>query len=737
MSRQLPTPDTPGTAASAPPPASADAASSHTAPKGAAGDVSCTRVPPINVPFTPEVDDRRAAEAARREADRHLVDMLERVTDAFLALDRDWRITYMNAAALRINGKPLEAVVGKTHWEEWPFTLGTEVERQYRRSVAEQVPAHFEHRYRVPGRPDVWHDIHAYPSDGGLAVFYRDVTEERRAAVERRRSEARYRALVRASAQIVWVAAPDGTFAEPQPEWAAFTGQTFEQYGGWGWLDAMHPDDRARTAEAWARALEARTTCEVEYRVRRHDGVYRTFAVRAVPVLHDDGSVREWVGMETDITDRRAAEAALARQSALTRLVADNATAALFMMDRDGHPTYMNPAAVAMSGYTLDEIAGIPLHYAVHHHHPDGTLYPMAECPIDRALPENFDVRAHEDVFIRKDGTFFPVVCAASPILENGIPVGTVVEVRDVTEEKRTAQALLDLNAELEARHAQLRDYALELEISNAQLQEQAAEVEMANEELQTTAAELVLRTDEASRAREAAEAANAAKSHFLSTMSHELRTPLNAIGGYVEILQLGLRGPLTEQQRADLERVRRSSQYLLSLINDVLNVARLDAGQVEFRIEDVRLDHLLADLEALIAPQFRAKPLVYEHESCADALVVRADPERLRQVLLNLLTNAGKFTPAGGRVRVMCEAGADAVRIHIADTGRGIAPDQLEQVFEPFVQVDRHLTHESQQGVGLGLAIARDLARRMGGDLTAESAAGVGSTFTLMLPRG
>jgi PAS domain S-box-containing protein len=243
----------------------------------------------------------------------------------------------------------------------------------------------------------------------------------------------------------------------------------------------------------------------------------------------------------------------------------------------------------------------------------------------------------------------------------------------------------------------------------------------------------------EAERAQRDAEAANQAKSEFLGTMSHELRTPLNAVLGYVDLLDAGVRGELSEPQREDLQRIRRSAKVLMSLVTDVLNFARVEAGQVEFRLENVPLERVVADLDALVAPSIRAKQLAYTHDPCIDGWVVRADAERLKQILTNLLTNAIKFTPAGGRITVECDADSSTsgtmLRVRVRDTGRGIPRDDLRRIFEPFVQIDRHLTGESQQGVGLGLAIARDLARRMGGDLTAESESGQGATFTLTLP--
>ncbi|HEX3160914.1 MAG TPA: PAS domain-containing protein [Gemmatimonadaceae bacterium] len=240
----------------------------------------------------------------------------------------------------------------------------------------------------------------------------------------------------------------------------------------------------------------------------------------------------------------------------------------------------------------------------------------------------------------------------------------------------------------------------------------------------------------EAERARAEAEEANRAKSQFLTTMSHELRTPLNAIGGYADLLLMGVRGELAAAQRQDVERMRRSGQHLLVLINDILNFARLEAGQVELHVRDLPVATLLDGLEDLIRPQVAARSIRYRHGGCDAALRMRADAERTRQILLNLLANAVKFTAPGGEVSLACEAAAERVFVHVHDSGRGIPADQLERVFDPFVQVDRQLTPTSQQGVGLGLAISRDLAASMGGTLSVVSTVGVGSTFTLALPR-
>jgi signal transduction histidine kinase len=234
--------------------------------------------------------------------------------------------------------------------------------------------------------------------------------------------------------------------------------------------------------------------------------------------------------------------------------------------------------------------------------------------------------------------------------------------------------------------------------------------------------------------ARAEAERANRAKSEFLAVMSHELRTPLNAIGGYAELMEMGIRGPVTPLQCEDLRRIQSSQRHLLGLINEVLNYARLETGTVHYDVAEVRLRDALASAEALVAPQAQAKDIALAVGECPPELAVRADAEKLRQILVNLLGNAVKFTDRGGRIDLACAASEDGVRVHVRDTGIGIPPDQLGRIFEPFVQVRAELTRTAE-GTGLGLAISRDLARGMGGDLAAESTPGAGSTFTLTLP--
>jgi PAS domain S-box-containing protein len=239
----------------------------------------------------------------------------------------------------------------------------------------------------------------------------------------------------------------------------------------------------------------------------------------------------------------------------------------------------------------------------------------------------------------------------------------------------------------------------------------------------------------EAQLARTEAEAANKAKMDFLAVMSHELRTPLNSIGGYAELIEMGLRGPVTGAQREDLNRIRRSQRHLLGLINDLMNFAKLETGHVELSLTRVSVNEVLAVLDALTEPQVTAKGIQYHSSRCDPDIHVWADREKTHQILINLVSNAVKFTRSNGSIGVQCGTDGDFVRFRVMDTGEGIPPEKLASIFEPFVQVKTGFTRE-HEGVGLGLAISRDLARMMHGDLTVASALGAGSTFTLNLPR-
>ena len=240
----------------------------------------------------------------------------------------------------------------------------------------------------------------------------------------------------------------------------------------------------------------------------------------------------------------------------------------------------------------------------------------------------------------------------------------------------------------------------------------------------------------EADALRIAADAASQAKSNFLGSMSHELRTPLNAIGGYAELIEMGLRGPVTPEQRTDLTRIKQNQRHLLTLINEILNFVRVESGRMEYRFSEVSIESALDDVAEMLQGPVNDRHLTLNRIPGIADPQVWADPDRVRQILINLVMNAVKYSSAGeGTITLSYTMTRHDVIIQVADTGPGISPEMLEAIFEPFVQLETGLTNR-KGGVGLGLAIGRDMARAMNGELSVDSTVGVGSRFTLALPR-
>ena len=271
-----------------------------------------------------DITERRKAEDSLASSNAKIRDVLESITDGFLALDEGWNFEYANAAAEKILGRPKEQIVGKTIWQDFPILLGSEVEANLRRVAADRTPTHFDIFYPPL---NAWFEFNGYPSgEKGIAVYLNDISERKRSEEAIRRSEqalrngeARFRTALQTISDLVWTNNSNGQMSGEQPGWAGFTGQSFEQYQGYGWTKAVHPDDAQPTIDEWNRSVAAEHQFVFEHRVKRFDGVYRVFSIRAVPVRNEDGTIREWVGVHTDVTDRRAAEAEISNTNALLR----------------------------------------------------------------------------------------------------------------------------------------------------------------------------------------------------------------------------------------------------------------------------------------------------------------------------------------------------------------------------------------------------------------------------------
>ena len=473
---------------------------------------------------------------------------------------------------------------------------------------------------------------------------------------------------------------PDGYILSWNPGAQRFKGYTAEEAIG-KHFSIFYPREKIEQGFPQFELKEAARVGRFEdegWRIRK-DGS-RFWANVVITALRDPaGNLVGFAKVTRDLSERRRAEEALRESEERFRLMVQSVRDyAIFMLDATGHITTWNAGAERIKGYTSDEIIG--KHFSI--------FYPVEDLESGKPARE-LEIATRTGVYeeegwrLRKDGTrFWASVVITALFKPDGSLAGFAKVTRDLTE-RRAAQE----------------------------------------------------RAIEAARKAAASEEANRTKSQFLAAMSHELRTPLNAIGGYTDLLAMGVRGPVTEAQVEDLQRIKRSQQHLLGIINDILNFSRIEAGQTTYDLSTVPLSDVIEAVGHMIEPQAVMKGLELDVRECPPEVAAWADKAKVEQILINLLSNAVKFTEKGS-VTLECDwHDSQRVSISVSDTGVGIPAEELERIFEPFVQVGRSLI-QAQEGTGLGLAISRDLARGMGGDIVVTSEHEKGSRFTLILPR-
>ena len=493
----------------------------------------------------------------RRRAERASTALLESVLDnapvGLGFLDPALRVQHMNRALSAMSERALDAAVGRSLWDVLPDMRAGLEPRLAEVLEAGRTLTNVEMAMSSRTNPALLREFQfgffPLPTEtgetAGAGMVVTDITYRKRSERRLRDSEERFRTLIETSAAIVWTTMPSGELTPPQASWTAFTGQAQAEYEGYGWLQAIHPEDRDATLQAWTRAVAGNGLYAIDHRLRRADGEWRTMAARGVPIL-DEGETREWVGTHTDITERKQAE-------------------------------------------------------------------------------------------------------------------------------------------------------------------------------------------EELSAAKDAAEAANRAKSQFLANMSHELRTPLSAVIGYSEMIEEEMEETGEQHLLGDVRKIQSNARHLLSLINDVLDLSKIEADRMTTFAEEVDVEALVRDVASTVGSLVQQKHNEVVLDLAPGLGTMRTDQVKLRQCLFNLVSNAAKFTE-GGRITLQAERIGAEVLLSVADTGIGMTPEQLDKLFERFTQADVSTTRRFG-GTGLGLAITRAFCRLLGGDVTVASTYGEGSTFTIHLP--
>jgi PAS domain S-box-containing protein len=768
-----------------------------------------------------DITEYKRSQAALLQSERYNRQLFEESPVGLVLCRMDGTLIDANATLAAILGRTVAEILQLSYWDITPEKYAAS--EQAILEELEQTGA-----YRSYEKEYVHKDGHLVPvrlssqviEQNGERLIWssvEDISALKLAQQERqqaeqilKQSEERYRSLVKTTSQIVWVSTPEGLCFDVA-DWIAYSGQSEAEARGAGWLGAVHPDDRKHTAEVWTAATTNRSLYEVEYRIRAKDGSYRDFFVCGAPVLEEDGSIREWVGTCTDITDRKRAEAE--NQRLLDML--NHSTDAIIVRDMEDKISYWNQGAERLYHWSREDVKEQYIHTFL------DTMFPQPLAEI-RAQLLGEGTWEGELQHTPRDGT--PITVQSRWTLQRdtaGQPCAMLEINTDITARKQAEIALRQLNQELEARVAErtaalqntlaeaqglnaildnladgllvtdteglithfnpafLAMYGLvadlngqscqELPVSGlAELVEQTqshpeevftAEVELSKDRIGQAVATTIFKKASAHQAPTcfgsallirditAEKEIDKMKTDFISTVSHELRTPLTSVLGFASIIKEKLENDVFPVLTTDDRKLQRTikrvndnlniivseAERLTSLINDVLDIAKMEAGKVEWQMQPLDPVELVEWAANSTSALFETNglQLVYDIES--DLPQIMGDRNRLLQVLINLISNAVKFTEAG-TVTCKVKQANNGVCISIIDTGVGIAPEDQPKVFEKFRQVGDTLT-DKPKGTGLGLPICKQIVEHHGGKIWVESEPEQGSTFSFIIP--
>lgn len=659
-----------------------------------------------------DITERKRAEEALRQSEEQFRLIMENLSDLVAVLDLEGKRLYNSPSYQGILGNPVN-LLGSSSFNEIHPEDRERVKKVFQETVRTGVGHRMEYRLvnqdgqarYIESQGSVIRDIRDRVSQ--VVVVSRDVTERKQAEEQLEVSERKYRELVEHANSIILRWTHDGRITFLNEFGQRFFGYTAEEIIGRHVMETIVPEidsnnSRLRSLLDQISADPVAFEQNVNENIRRNGE--RVWIAWTNKIVHDaQGQVSEILSVGTDITERKEAEEALRQSESTLRSLFLAAPVGICIL-KNRIQMIANKHWCEMLGYPEADIIGKTTRM----------LYESDEeyNRVGKDLYSNLQKKGMTLIESRmrcSDGSVRDVILTAAPIRQDDLTAGVVGIIHDITERKQAEEQIHRLHAELQ-HHA-------------AELEQRVAE-----------------RTAELAVARDRAEAADRLKSAFLATMSHELRTPLNSIIGFTGIILQGLAGPLNPEQHKQLEMVRDSARHLLALINDVLDISKIEAGQLEVSSEPFDLRASIGKVAGIVKPLAEKKSLALQVELAPEIGALVSDPRRVEQVLLNLLNNAIKFTERGA-VTLTAEILPDepgalhsVIKISIADTGIGIKTEDLSKLFQPFRQIDTGLSRQ-HEGTGLGLAICRRLAELLGGEINAMSDWGKGSVFTFTLP--
>lgn len=598
-----------------------------------------------------ECAERRQAEEELRRANGQIFTVLESITDAFTAFDREWRFTYANERAARNMGKSRQELIGQRLWDLFPEEVGGEGYKQADRAMTERVPVHYEYFVRRVG---IWFESHVFPTAEGVSIYSHDITDRRRAE----------EALLRANAKVTEVLESiTDAFVALDRQWrftyvndraAQYLGRPKKELIGQNMWDLIPEMVGTEAYRLTHEAVERQEAVHYENFVPTFGRWFMTHAYPTKEGLALYGS---------DITDRKLAEEELRRADAKLTEILESITDVFVAFDREWRYTYVNERATLLIGRAREELLGRRLWdmFPEYEKTRNGRL-------VRRAMAERTPV--HYESYVRRIRRW--VETYAYPTKE-----GISMYVRDVTDRKRAERAL--------------------------------------------------------QRAKRSAEAASRAKDQFIAVLSHELRTPLTPVLAAVSAWER--KENLSQQERADTRMIRRNVELEARLIDDLLDSTRVTRGKVDLHHEVIDVHDCINRVLETCGEEARRKGVELTADLRAREHHAWADPFRVQQIFWNLLNNAIKFTPPGGKVRVTSDSVDGRLTVDVSDTGVGLEPGTLPRLFKPFEQAEQTKARRFG-GLGLGLTIAKRLTELHKGRLTAVSEGkDKGSTFTVDLP--